>query len=68
MNSAVFLTTEGSPVLETMKEFERAGSTVLSCATCLNYYGRQEQLRVGAPTNMKDTVEAMLDFAVTLAP
>ena len=68
LNSAVFLTTEGSPVLETMQELERAGSKVLSCGTCLDYYGRVDQLAVGAPTNMKDTVDAMLDFSRVLYP
>jgi len=62
MNSGIFLTTEGSPVVEIIREFESNGAEILSCKTCLDYFGRHNKLRVGHPTNMKDTVEAMLDY------
>ena len=62
INSAVFLTTEGSQVVEVLKTFEEQGTEVLSCATCLDYYGRKDKLVAGKPTNMKETVEALLGF------
>jgi len=62
MNSAIFLTTQGSPVEEIMRKFEQAGTEILSCLTCLDYYGRKEKLMVGKPTNMRETVGALLDF------
>lgn len=68
MSSGIFLTTEESPVLELMQRFEAAGSEVLSCGTCLEYYGRSERLVVGEPTTMRDTVRAMLDFKRVLQP
>ena len=68
MNSGVFLTTEGSPVSDLMSEFKKAGSEILSCATCLDYYGRKDKLIIGAPTNMKDTVIAMKGFKKILSP
>jgi len=68
INSAVFLTTEGSQVIETMNEFERRGTEILSCATCLDYYDRQNKLVVGKSTNMKETVHAMLGFDKILSP
>jgi len=68
MASGIFLTTEGSPVLDLMKRFEDHGSVVLSCGTCLDYYGRKEKLKVGTPTNMKDTVNALLSFRQVLRP
>jgi selenium metabolism protein YedF len=68
INSGIFLTTEGSPVLEIMRELERHGTRILSCSTCLDYYGRKEKLLVGQPTNMKDTVGALLNFKKVLAP
>jgi selenium metabolism protein YedF len=68
MNSAIFLTTTGSPVQELLKKFEAGGSEVLSCQTCLDYYGRRDQLVAGKPTNMRDTVAAMRTFARVLAP
>jgi selenium metabolism protein YedF len=63
MHRAVLLTTAGSPVADLMKKLEAEGTMVLSCTTCLDYYGRKDQLIVGQPTNMRDTVAAMLSFA-----
>jgi len=68
MNSGIFLTTDGSPVAEILQEFENDGSKVLSCGTCLDYYGRTDKLIVGSPTNMEDTVRALLDFKKVLSP
>jgi selenium metabolism protein YedF len=68
MNSGIFLTTEGSPVIEIMNKFEKDGAEILSCGTCLDYYGRKDKLIIGQPTNMKDTVQAMLTFARVVAP
>lgn len=66
MNSGVFLTTEGSSVLDTMKRYEEQSTEILSCGTCLDYYGRRDKLAVGKPTNMRDTVEALLRFKKVL--
>lgn len=68
MNSGVFLTTEGSPLLAQMSRLAEQGSEVLSCGTCLEYYGRKERLRVGRPTTMRDTVVAMRSFKRVLRP
>lgn len=68
MNSGIFLTTEGSPVLDILKRYEAQGTEVLSCGTCLDYYGRSDRLRVGRPTNMRETVDALLAFKKVLRP
>ena len=68
MNSGIFLTTEGSPVLDILKGYEEQGVEILSCGTCLDYYGRSDRLRVGRPTNMKETVDALLGFKKVLKP
>lgn len=68
MNSAVFLTTEGSAVLESLRALAAVGTEVLSCGTCLDYYGRKAQLQVGAPTNMRDTVQALHGFKKVIRP
>jgi selenium metabolism protein YedF len=60
VNSGVRLTTAGSEVLEDVKALESAGVEVLSCGTCLEYFGLKDQLEVGRPTNMKDTVAALM--------
>ncbi len=68
MNSGIFLTTPGSPVRELMEKFVAQGCEVLSCGTCLEYYQRKDRLLVGKPTNMKDTVNALLTFKRVLQP
>lgn len=57
MNTGVFLTTEGSHVLEPLKELEGRGVEIYSCGTCLDYFGLKDKLAVGHITNMYDTVE-----------
>ena len=62
MNSGIFLTTEGSSVLDLMEQFASKGSEILSCGTCLDYYKRKDRVVAGKPTNMRDTVRALLEF------
>ncbi|MBM4235137.1 MAG: sulfurtransferase-like selenium metabolism protein YedF [Firmicutes bacterium] len=57
INSAVYLTTEGSPVLEELQELEKLGIEIYSCGTCLDYFKLKDKLQVGHITNMYDTVE-----------
>ena len=68
MNTGIFLTTEGSPVLDILKRYEEQGSEIFSCGTCLDYYGRGDKLGVGNPTNMRETVNALLNFKKVLKP
>jgi selenium metabolism protein YedF len=68
MNAAVFLTTQGSPVLETLGEMARAGVEILSCSTCLEYYGRTDKLVIGSPTTMRETASALVTFKRVLLP
>jgi selenium metabolism protein YedF len=57
MNGSVYLTTEGSPVLEELQELEKLGVEIYSCGTCLDYFQLKDKLQVGNITNMYDTVE-----------
>ncbi|MGI6405436.1 MAG: sulfurtransferase-like selenium metabolism protein YedF [Syntrophaceticus sp.] len=63
MNSGVFLTTEGSDVLESLKTMEESGVEILSCGTCLDYYGLKDKLAVGEVTNMYTAVELLTSAA-----
>ncbi len=60
INRGVFLTTEGSRVLDTLTQLEKDGVQVFSCGTCLNHYRIKEKLRAGQITNMYDTVSALM--------
>lgn len=57
LNSGVFLTTEGSPILDELNQMAEMGVEIFSCGTCLDYYQLKDKLKVGNITNMYDTVE-----------
>jgi selenium metabolism protein YedF len=59
-NRGVMLTTESSEVLDTLKLLEKEGVEILSCGTCLAFYGLKDKLRVGRITNMPETVDILL--------
>ncbi len=52
VNSGVFLTTHDSDELETIKNLENAGSSILVCGTCLDFYNLKEKQAVGQVSNM----------------
>lgn len=59
LNSGVKLTCAGSPVLEHLMGLEKAGTQILSCGTCLDFYGLKERLCVGSITNMYTITELL---------
>lgn len=67
MNSGVFLTCAGSPVIEHLKAMEEDGVNILSCGTCLDYYNLKDKLQVGSITNMYSAVEILTSAGKSLA-
>ena len=67
-NTGAYLTCEGADTLEDLKLLESEGVTVLTCGTCLDFYGLKEKLAVGGATNMYDIVERMESAAQILKP
>ena len=59
INSGVKLTTEGSEVVEYIRNLESEGVEVLSCGTCLDYFNLKNKLMVGGVSNMYTIVEKM---------
>ena len=68
INSGVRLASEGSEVLETLRTLSEMGVEILSCGTCLDFYGLKEKLRVGIVSNMYDIVETMSTAGRLLTP
>ena len=60
LNSGVLLTTSGSELIEHIKQLETNGVEVLSCGTCLDFYGLTDKLEVGTVGNMYAIAEEML--------
>ena len=67
-NTGAYLTCEGADTLEDMKLLESEGVAILTCGTCLDFYGLKEKLAVGSVTNMYDIVERMENAARIIRP
>lgn len=59
LNGGVKLVIEGSPCLESVEKISKEGVNILSCGTCLDFYGIKEKLAIGEITNMYTIVEIM---------
>ena len=67
-NTGAYLTCEGADTLEDLKLLESEGVTILTCGTCLDFYGLKEKLAVGEVTNMYDIVQRMEHAAQIIKP
>ena len=67
-NTGAYLTCESADTLEDLKLLESEGVTILTCGTCLDFYGLKEKLAVGGVTNMYDIVERMENAAQIIKP
>ena len=67
VNSGVKLSTENYDTIGNLKILEEAGVEILSCGTCLDYYGLKESLKVGSVTNMYTIVDIMKNSSQTIS-
>lgn len=67
-NGGAFLTCQGSLSLEDLKSMAERGVEILTCGTCLNFYGLTEKLAVGGVTNMYDIVEKQMAADLIVKP
>ena len=67
-NGGATLTCEGSDSLEDLKSLEAQGVEIMTCGTCLDYYGLKEKLAVGTVTNMYSIVETMAGAGRIIRP
>lgn len=58
-NGGARLTCEGSESLEDVRDLESKGCEILTCGTCLDFYGIRDQLGVGGVTNLYRIAEIM---------
>ena len=54
--------------LEDLKKMEAQGVEILTCGTCLNFYGLAEKLGVGSVTNMYAIVEKLAGAGKVIKP
>ena len=67
-NSGAFLTTEDPDTIKDLKSLEEAGATIMTCGTCLDFYGLKDKLQVGIVSNMYDIVEAQMKASMVIRP
>ena len=67
-NGGASITCEGSVSLEDLKSMEAQGVEILTCGTCLNFYGLTDKLAVGEVTNMYTIVEKMTGADLIVKP
>jgi selenium metabolism protein YedF len=68
VNSGVRLSSEGSEVLETLRALSENGVEILSCGTCLDFYGLKEKLKVGKISNMYDIAQSLMEADRLIRP
>ena len=67
-NGGAKLTIEGSESLDDLKSLEDNGVEIMTCGTCLDYYGIKDKLAVGSVTNMYSIVEILQGAMSVLRP
>lgn len=59
VNSGVYLTTEGSKVIDSIRKLEAKGAKIATCGTCLEHFDLKDKLLIGEIGTMDGTVEIM---------
>lgn len=59
INHGVKLCTQGSALIDPIKELEESGIGIFACGACLNHLNLMDKKEVGKTTNMLDIVTAM---------
>ncbi len=67
-NGGAAMTCTDSPSLEDLRSLEAQGVEILTCGTCLNFYGLTEKLQVGEVTNMYVIVETLTQADLIVKP
>ena len=67
-NGGAYLTCEGSPILEDVKTLAAEGVEILTCGTCLKFFGIADKLQVGEVTNAYTFAEKCCQADVVFKP
>lgn len=62
VNSAIFLTTAGEndEITQILKTIEEKGVKIYSCGTCLDFFEKRDELKIGIAGNAMDTANMLL--------
>ncbi len=59
VNSGIYLTTEGSDVVDILRKFEAKGAKIATCGTCLEHLKLKDKLLIGQVGTMDQTIQVM---------
>jgi len=68
INSGVHLASEGSKVLDSLIALSEKGVEILSCGSCLDFYGLKGKLKVGVVSNMVEIIQSMMEADRLIRP
>jgi selenium metabolism protein YedF len=68
INSGVQLASEGSKVLDSLIALSERGVQILSCGSCLDFYGLKGKLKVGVVSNMVEIIQSMMEADHLIRP
>ena len=68
INSGVRLASEGSKVLDSLIALSEKGVEILSCGSCLDFYGLKGKLKVGVVSNMVEIIQSMMEADRLIRP
>jgi len=67
-NGGAQLSVEGSDSLDDLRKLEQKGTLIMTCGTCLNYYGLSDKLAIGEVSNMYSIVEKLAAASKIIKP
>lgn len=67
-NTGVHLCCEGSTLLDDLQALVDEGVEILACGTCLNFFGRAAELRVGRVTDMLEIATRLAEAGSIVRP
>ena len=67
-NSGAYLTSEDSKCLDDLKTLEEKGVEIITCGICMDFYGIDEKLAIGTPTNMYSIAEKLINAKKVIKP
>jgi selenium metabolism protein YedF len=68
INSGVRLTTTDEEAVEALSLLSENGVEILSCGTCLQFFGLEDKLRIGKATNMYEVIESLNSATKVISP
>ncbi len=68
INSGVKLTTLDEEAAEAIGLLQERGVEILSCGTCLEFFGLKDKLKVGKITNMFEVIESLYKATKVISP